>query len=415
MAELYIEPFSGIAGDMFLSALCSLADYHDEITHLPQKLNLPDAKVEIEVVNKNGIVCKHVRIIDLNSNHPTIDHHHHEGTDHGHPHHHHRHLRDILKLIDRGDIPEPAKQIAKEIFTIIGESEAKIHNMDLDKIHFHEVSAVDSILDIVGCAVLIDLLKINKTICDPICTGFGMVQTQHGLLPVPAPATADLLKSMPTYAGSEEGERVTPTGAAILKYLKPSFEVGTITKAKIGYGPGSKDFIGPNVVRVSIIKSLEAKNATEHLMLVETNIDDTTPEFLGLDFQEGLLSQGAIDYYLTPIQMKKGRSGLKLSVLVASDNLQKLNAWILDNTSSIGVRYHPVDRTTLHRTHFEMDSPYGQVNVKQVITPSGSLRNKIEYDTLIEISKQSNIPVSQLQLELYALLFKKQEDNTNNL
>ena len=279
MTSLYIEPFSGLSGDMLLSALCELADYHEEIVKLPGKLHLPDGKVVIESANKNGIVCKHVRIIDLNENQDehhhhdhghshshdhTHDHDHdHEHThDHSHHHHHHahRHLKDIIEIIEKGHISKRAKEIAKEIFMIIGKSESRIHNMDLDTIHFHEVSGVDSILDIVGCAVLLDQLGIEKTYSDPVCTGFGMVKTQHGLLPVPAPATADILMHIPTYPGEEKGERVTPTGAAILKYLNPEFSLPEIRREKIAYGPGQKDFIGPNVVRVSILESSKKKS-----------------------------------------------------------------------------------------------------------------------------------------------------------
>ena len=280
MTELYIEPFSGLSGDMLLSGLCGLADYYDEIIELPAKLNLPDGKVVIDTVNKNGIVCKHVRIVDLNDSqdhdhvhhhdadqkhhghdhHHEHDHHHHHHHEHDHHHKHaHRHLKEIILIIDQAGISDRAKEIAKEIFTIIGKSESKIHNIDLDKIHFHEVSGVDSILDIVGCAVLIDRLEITKTYSDPICTGFGMVKTQHGLLPVPAPATADILMHMPTYPGDEKGERVTPTGAAILKYLNPDFSAREIQRDKIAYGPGKKDFIGPNVVRLSILTNVKKK------------------------------------------------------------------------------------------------------------------------------------------------------------
>lgn len=297
MSTLYIEPFSGLSGDMLLSALCSLADAYDELVKLPGKLHLPDGKVEIHQVNKNGIVCKHVKIVDLNETEHTHDHshdhhhahdhshshdhhhshdhshahdhdHHHHSHEHehqhGHTHHHHhahRHLRDILAIIDKGHISAGAKQIAKDIFTIIGTSESRIHNMDLDTIHFHEVSGVDSILDIVGCAVLIDQLGIENTYSDPICTGFGMVKTQHGMLPVPAPATADILQGMPTYKGSEEGEKVTPTGAAILKYLQPDFSPPVLQTQQIAYGPGQKDFVNPNVVRVSLLKPIKKKQA----------------------------------------------------------------------------------------------------------------------------------------------------------
>ncbi|MEZ4827878.1 MAG: LarC family nickel insertion protein [Bacteroidia bacterium] len=242
MSVLYIEPFSGLSGDMLLSALCSLTDSWEEITRLPENLHLPDGKVTVHSVSVNGIVCNHVKITDLNTEQ------HSPGThllQHSHHHHPHRHLKDILTIIEKGHITDGAKSIAKAIFTLIGESEARVHNIPLEKIHFHEVSAVDSILDIVGCAVMIDKLKVTKTYADAVCTGFGMVKTQHGILPVPAPATADLLKGMPVYKGDEEGEKVTPTGAAVLKYLKPDFQPQIFSVEKIAYGRGKKGFAIP--------------------------------------------------------------------------------------------------------------------------------------------------------------------------
>lgn len=276
---LYIEPFSGLSGDMFLSGLCELADGFDLVTTLPEKLNLPDGRIEIETLNKNGIVCKHVKISDLNSKAAKHHHHHH----HGHHHHHHfsdylkmgfskiaalfgrekavvfsnghsRGLKEINEIIDKGNISEGAKRIARDIFHIIGLSESKIHQMPLETIHFHEVSGVDSILDIVGCAVMLDRLEIEKTYSESVCTGYGMVNTQHGILPVPAPATADILKGIPTYRGEEKGEKVTPTGAAILKYLKPDFSAPSVERKQIAYGPGQKDFKYPNVLRLSLVE-----------------------------------------------------------------------------------------------------------------------------------------------------------------
>ena len=292
MNTLYIEPFSGLSGDMLLSALCGLAEGYDEIQKLPGKLHLPDGKVEIHTVNKNGIVCQHVKIVDLNeathshshSHEHTHGHgHSHEHTHtHDHPHEHshththehehthahshshsqghsHRHLKDILALIEKGHISAGAKEIARAIFTLIGESEARIHNIPIEKIHFHEVSGVDSILDIVGCAVMLDKLNIGKTYADAVCTGYGMVMTQHGVLPVPAPATADILKGMPTYKGNEAGEKVTPTGAAVLKYLNPDFDLPVLETHHTAYGPGQKDFKNANVVRVSLVSEFEKK------------------------------------------------------------------------------------------------------------------------------------------------------------
>lgn len=420
MTTLYIEPFSGLSGDMLLSALCGLTDAYEEITSLPEKLHLTDGKVEVREVNKNGIVCKHVKIIDLSDDQAHSghhhhshdhDHHHHHSHDHDHGHHHHheghRHLKDILKIIQNGHISEGAKQIARDIFTIIGRSEAKIHNIPLEKIHFHEVSGVDSILDIVGCAVLLDRLQVRKTFSDPVCTGYGMVKTQHGLLPVPAPATADILRGLPTYKGNEAGEKVTPTGAAILRYLNPDFQPSVLQTEKIAYGPGEKDFQNPNVVRVSVVRSVEPSKRQNQMYVIETNIDDTSSEYLGADFQADLLSSGATDFFFTPVQMKKGRPGLQLSVLTQLGQLKQTSAFILENTSTIGLRYYPVSREILDRRAYEVETPYGKIRVKEVTKPSGRKSRKIEYDSLRSLSTTHNMPVPQLEEKLYAFLDKK--------
>ena len=414
MTTLYIEPFSGLSGDMLLSALCGLADAYEDIISLPGKLHLNDGKVEIREVDKNGIICKHIKIIDLNEKH---SHHHHHGHshdhahshDHSHDHHHdhdhsHRHLRDILKIIQNGHISVGAKQIAQAIFTIIGQSEAKIHNIPLEKIHFHEVSGVDSILDIVGCAVLLDRLQVKKTYCDPVCTGYGMVKTQHGILPVPAPATADILRGLPTYKGNEAGEKVTPTGAAILRYLNPDFQPSVMQIEKIAYGPGEKDFQNPNVVRVSMVKTIAKSKRQNQMYVIETNIDDTSAEYLGADFQADLLKSGATDFFFTPVQMKKGRPGLQLSVLAQLNQLQQTSDFILENTSTIGLRYFPVSRNILDRRLYEVDTPFGKIKVKEVTKPSGRKSRKIEYESLRALSTQRNVPIPQLEEKIYAFL-----------
>lgn len=452
---LYIEPFSGASGDMFLSALCGLTDSYDLIASLPKKLNLEDGKIEIQELNKNGIVCKHIKIIDLNVNsHSSHSHthhhhnhgHHHHGHDHDH-HHDHMHLSDYVRLgirkvgsifgyshshnhshshdhqrglkeiheiIDKGDITPGAKQIAKDIFQIIGKSESTIHNVPLETIHFHEVSAVDSILDIVGCAVLLDLLNVKKSFCDAICTGYGTVKTQHGILPVPAPATFDIIKGMPIFKGDENGEKLTPTGAAILQYLKPSFDVPNLKRIKTAYGPGQKDFRNPNVIRISVVEESNVnrsiKSNPNEMMVIEFNVDDSTGEFLGQDFQEQLLAKGATDFYYTFTQMKKGRPGLLLSVLVHESALDDLSDFILDQTTTIGLRYYPVSRKILNRRHYEIDSPYGVVQVKEVTTPSGLKRQKIEYESLKDIAKNNRLTIQQLQAELYDLI-RKSTDN----
>jgi len=397
MTNLYIEAFSGLSGDMFLGALAGLTDAYDELISLPEKLRLHDAKVEISEVEKNGIHCKHVHVVELKHKH-----HHEHNHEHGHHHHHHgRHLGDINKIIDHAHLDEETKRIAKEIFLIVGKAESKIHNIPLEKIHFHELSGVDSIIDIVGSAMLLSKIGVRKTYSTAVCTGFGFVKTQHGRLPVPAPATAEILSGIPQYKGDEEGERITPTGAAIIKYLNPEFSIPVLTQEKTAYGPGTKKFIAPNVLRISFVKEEEKPGK---MMMLETNIDDMTGELLGADFQQGVLDNGAADFYLSSVQMKKGRPGWLFSCLVKNENLDELSDYILENTSTIGIRYYEVERKTLDREIRKVQTKYGPVRIKIVITPSGNQRTTFEYNDLLTISKREDIPVIKLQHELLSFL-----------
>ena len=381
MSTIYVEAFSGLSGDMFLSAFAMLNDSFDILEELPQKLKLTDAKVNISSTSKNGIVCKQVKVIDLNNTQQT----------------HHRHLSTINDIIENADISVNAKKIAKEIFLIIGNAESEIHNIPLEKIHFHEISGVDSIIDIVGCAVLIDKLKIKNTYASAVCTGFGFVNTQHGKLPVPAPATAKILTGIPCYKGDESGEKVTPTGAAILKYLNPDFNVPVLTIKKVAYGPGEKEFISPNVLRLSLCQLDDNKEDT---FIVETNIDDMSGEFLGVEFQKKLLKKGAFDFYFTDVQMKKSRKGILLSCFVMKKDIEKLSNFILEHTTTIGIRYYSVKRMVLKRKIKKVNSKYGSVNVKIVTTPSGKKRVKIEYEDMVVLSKKYNVPLHILQQEI---------------
>ena len=416
MNTLYIEPFSGLSGDMFLGALCGLLEAYDDLEGLPQKLNLPDGRVEITSVEKNGIVCRHVNVVDLNE--PTNAHHDH-GHKHEHPHHHHkhdeghshshshdhphshvhgshehRHLSEIIELIDNADITDSARKISKEIFQLIGKAESEVHNIPIEKIHFHEISAVDSIIDIVGCAVLIDRLGSLTTYSEPVCVGHGMVDTQHGLLPIPAPATAKLLQGIPYYKGDEKGERVTPTGAAILKYLNPIFESPTLKIDRSAYGPGKKDFIGPNVLRLSLGTISQASSA---IYSIETNLDDSSSELLGSDFQAQLLEQGAIDFTLTQALMKKGRPGHLLSALASHEDLESVCDFILENTTAIGIRYYPISRKILDRTEEAVSTEFGTIRVKTVTTPSGKERRKAEYEDLSRVAKKQGVSIMELK------------------
>lgn len=388
---IYIEPSSGVAGDMFLSALCSLANAYDEILALPDKLHLHDGKIEVNELNKNGIVCKHINIIDTGES----PHSHSHGS-HSHSHGEHRHLSDIIKLIEAGHISDNAKRIAKDIFTIIGKSEATIHGIPIETIHFHEVSGVDSILDIVGCAVLIDKLDIKSCYSDSVCVGYGKVDTQHGVLPVPAPATADILIGIPTYKGSEAGERSTPTGAAILKYLNPKFESPNTPATKIAYGPGQKDFEEANVLRISLLNT-SPNESSNQVWVIETNIDDMSGEMIGNDFQSLLLESGAIDFSITHTQMKKGRPAFILSAMAHANHRDSVIDCILEHTSTIGLRYYTAQRKILERRKVVIETEFGPIEAKESTKPSGAKTTKWEYESLKDIASKKKISLVELK------------------
>jgi uncharacterized protein (TIGR00299 family) protein len=427
MSVLHIEPFSGASGDMFLGALASLANAYDDLIDLPGRLHLPDGRIEVREVNKNGIVCRQVRVIDLGGGsdhshehgHARSHEHDHDSHGHGHshdhthdhgdePHHHHhganRHLSDIAELINGAHIEEGAKTIAREIFQLIGAAESRVHDIPIEKIHFHEISGVDSIIDIVGAAVLLHRLKVTRTYCDPICVGFGMVKTQHGLLPVPAPATAELLMGMPSFKGDEAGERLTPTGAAIIRWLNPDFNPPTLATRSVAYGPGEKNFAGANVLRISLVDTRDQEN---RFHVIETNIDDSSPEYLGGAFQSDLQKAGATDFSITPATMKKGRSGLTLSVLVQSDHLEAVSDFILENTSTIGVRTFPVARRILERRKVSIETEHGVVEAKEVTTPSGRPRLKIEHDDLWAFSRKAGLSAAEAAETLKSLYSRR--------
>jgi uncharacterized protein (TIGR00299 family) protein len=413
MSILKLEPYSGISGDMFLGALAPLTDSEDLITRIPHALGI-DKEVEVTFTDvvKNSIKCrkavvtvKHTHTHHHHHAHHTHDHHHHDhhhSSHHHHDHHHahdHRKLSEILHLIDHSHgISANAKSIAKAIFTYLGEAEAEVHSISLEKVHFHEVGAHDSILDIVGAAILIDKLGITKTYSDPICTGFGFVKTDHGQLAVPTPATEKLLHGMPCYRGLVESEMTTPTGAAILKFLNPIFENATLITVKSYFGAGDKDFTHPNALRASLCSEVQTKNS-EDLILIQTNIDDMPGEHLGSHLQDQLLNLGALDVFLTPIIMKKSRPGVKLEVLCEETNKTILSDLILESTSTLGLRYIKVERRILDRELIKVETKYGPITLKVTSLPSGKKRAFPEYEDCKALALSLEIPTQEVYLE----------------
>ncbi len=367
---LKIEAFSGASGDMFLGALAQLSNGFDELEKLPSLLNFDDqAEIKISDVKKNGIACKHVKVVEKVHQH------------------HHRHLTDIISLINKSSFTESAKKIAIDIFQIIGKAEAEVHNIPVEKIHFHEIGAVDSIIDICGAAYFLDKLNIKESYLTSLITGKGFVNTAHGQLPVPCPATKLIIEGLPYTYGDEEGERLTPTGAAIIKYLNPSIDQIPTTDILTAYGAGEKDFKAPNVLRLSIS---ELADTNKKLVVIETNIDDANNEYLGLEFQNKLFEHGAIDFYYTQVIMKKGRPGILLSVICNKDNLEKVSNLILNYTTTIGVRYYPIDRIELERETKKIKTDYGFFNVKISKTPDGKEKVKPESEEILKYASANN-------------------------
>lgn len=395
-AILKVEAFSGLSGDMFLSALAGLANAYSDIIKLPALLHLEsEAEIIITDVEKNAIACKHIKVVDK---------HHHHRQHNDNQHHKHRHLNDIYTIIDEADITEHAKEIARDIFLRLAKAEAQVHGKSVEEVHFHEVGAIDSMIDMIGAAWLIDRLGIEKTYSTPVTTGSGFVHTQHGKLPVPAPATKILLHGVVTVSGNHEGEMCTPTGAAILGHLSPDFNLPPLKEVNTSYGPGEKDFDVPNTLRLSLC---EPATSGGDIMKLQTNIDDLTGELLGTEFQEKLLEKGAIDFYLDQVIMKKGRPGVILNVLVSEQKFNAVSELILEQTSTIGLRYFPVNRIELERRFREVDMEYGKVKIKEVKTPGGRWRYKPESSELFRIAQKHNLSPEEVQKRIIHSIEKR--------
>ncbi len=391
MTILYLEPFSGISGDMLLGALSCLTDEDDIILSLPSLLNLPNCEVQISRMKKCGIACRKIDIIPGDNQH-------------------FRNLGSINKMLDGAKLDETVRNLAKKAFNILGEAESAIHQVPLEEVHFHEVGAVDTILDIVGCAVLFSRLNIEKVYSLPICTGTGTVSCAHGIQPVPAPATALLLKDMPIYTGNIHAELTTPTGAALLKVLEPSFLQPKLNLTKIGYGAGSKDFEHPNVLRVSlgdiwmsndnISSEIKSSYQEELIWIIQCNIDDMPGQQLGNHFQQQLLSNGALDISIIHTTMKKGRPGLTLEILCMKEHLNDLIDLLLLQTTTLGVRYFSAFRSILPREIKSIDTTWGPVKMKCATLPDGQIKWNPEFEDCQRCASNNNISINRVIKEV---------------
>ena len=420
MHLLKLEPFSGISGDMFLGALAPLLQAEDEIASLPKRLGLATVSVSFDHVIRSTLQCRkaHVHLAHSHDHdHPHShdhdhdhdhDHHHHHGHDHLHTHTHthahghaHRAYTEIVALIQKADLPDTVKKIALDMFRLLGEAEAEMHGMPLDDVHFHEVGGEDAIVDLVGAAWLIDKLSPLQVYCTPVCTGFGSVRTAHGHLPVPAPATQKLLQGMPTFAGPVEKEMTTPTGAVILRILQPNFTLPVLQVTQSQLGAGTRELPSqPNALRASLCQpqpSSQLPAQHEAVTLLQTNLDNLPAEDLGADLLESLLQQGALDAWLTPILMKKGRPAQKLEVLCPPQSAGDISTWILKHLPTLGVRHFDGHRQILGRSSAEVDTPFGKLHLKQHHLPDGTLRNVPESAACQAAARQYGVSVQEVR------------------
>jgi uncharacterized protein (TIGR00299 family) protein len=381
MVIAYFDCFSGISGDMTLGALVDAGVSIDALRAELARLDLPGYKIKAEKVTRSGIAATKVDVIIDNKEHGE------------------RNLADILKLIESTGLATAIKQKSGMIFKRLAEAEAKVHGTTVDKIHFHEVGAVDSIVDIVGSVIGMELLGISQVMTSSINVGSGSVKTSHGLLPVPAPATAELLRGIPFYESSTKFELTTPTGAAIISTLCVFFgRLPTMKMERIAYGAGDKDFPGlPNVLRLMIGEPAPAYEADTSIV-IETNIDDMNPQ--AYDYVvERLMQQGAQDVYLTPIIMKKGRPAILLSALADKSKADTLLDTIFRETTSIGVRIQEVGRKKLIREIKEIDTVYGKIRIKISKRGDEILTATPEYEDCKKIAEDKKIPLKQVMEE----------------
>jgi len=316
----------------------------------------------------------------------------------------HRHLSGIVKMIEGAQLSKRAKANAVAVFQRLGEAEAEVHGIPVEKVHFHEVGAADSIADIAGACVALDLLDVSTIVCSPINVGSGTVQTQHGVLPVPAPATAQLLKGVPIYVQGPPAELSTPTGAALAVTLASRFGVLPALKVEsIGYGAGDRDFPGQaNVLRVFLGEALAVAESLI-VSVLEANIDDLTPQVLAYA-TERLLECGALDVTLQPLTMKKGRPGQRLTVIARPEHQEALAQILFAETSTLGVRIHTAERRVQTRSMTEVETPYGRVHMK--VTGGGSYAP--EYEDCRRLAKQSGVALKHIIAEAnFAYLNKR--------
>jgi uncharacterized protein (TIGR00299 family) protein len=379
MTVLYLDCYAGISGDMTVGALLDLGVPLAHLEAELAKLGLPAGSYALSVSRTER---RHIPALKFDV---TV-----------HDHHTHRHYAGIDAMIAASSLADSTKERARTIFRRLAGAEAKVHGVPIEQVHFHEVGAIDSIVDIVGVAICLDYLGVEQMWTSALPLGGGFVETAHGRLPVPAPATAELLQGLAVHGHLTSGERVTPTGAAIVAALAAGTGRPVMRLERIGSGAGNKDFPDcPNILRAFLGSPEAVQTAGEEVIVAETNIDDSTAEILGY-VMERLLEEGALDVFFTPIQMKKNRPGVRLSFLCRPERLDGLARLVLSETSAIGLRHYPAGRIILERRTEERETPYGPVRFKLLFDGDHLLRATPEYEDCRRIARERGIPCREV-------------------
>ena len=443
MKVLYYDCFAGISGDMNLGAMIDLGVDADYLTGELQKLKLDGYEIRISEQQRRGITGTRVEVLltgdeymhdhDHGHNHSDEYHGHSHGHHHSpfsiferlkrriipeyyrelerdqeHHHHEHRNLNDIERIIRESDLSDKVKTMSMNIFRMVAQAEAKVHGKSLEEVHFHEVGAIDSIVDIVGAAICIDCLAPDRIIASPVEMGGGFVNCAHGTFPVPAPATLEIMKGKPMKLGAVPFETATPTGVAILVALADEFtETPAFVIVKTGYGIGHRDTEIPNVLRVCLGETNEPEHhgkcdsiaestmTTVDTTVIECNIDDMNPERYAY-VMERLFDAGADDVYLQNIMMKKSRPAVMLSVLCEPEKIPNIEPILFTETSTLGVRRQYMKKTALDRRYGTVHTPWGEVRIKEAFYQGVKLRTKPEYDDCVDIARKHGISIEKV-------------------
>lgn len=405
MRTIYLDCSMGTAGDMLMAALLELLPEKDTFLQKMQSLGLPGLEISAVPSVKCGITGTHMRVLirgeeEGRPHEHAVEAHAHSHADapeaaHAHVHvhpHHHTDLDELTHRISHLNVSEAVRSDILAVYQSIADAESRVHGVPVEQIHFHEVGSLDALADITGVCLLMELLAPEQVLASPVHVGSGQVRCAHGILPVPAPATALLLEGIPIYGGSIRGELCTPTGAALLRRFVTRFgPLPPMRVEKTGYGMGTKDFEAANCVRAMLGQTEESAG---HILELACNLDDMTPEAVGFAMEQ-LFAAGALDVYTTPIGMKKNRPGVLLTCMCREDDREAMLRTIFRHTSTLGVRVSVCDRYTLSRRQYAVQTPDGEIRVKES-SGWGVLRRKAEFEDLARIARQTDKSIAEV-------------------